>query len=86
MALGVYRHGLGTISHNEVARPADALWAWQALAPPRVHSIPHVGLTSAEIRRSGSRQERPAASDLEHLQLFQVRAVPDLGAAIATPR
>jgi hypothetical protein len=53
MALGVYRHGQGAISHNEVARPADALWAWRALATRRVHSIPRVGLTPAQIEALG---------------------------------
>ena len=37
-------------------------------------------------RRSGSRQEQPVASDPGHVQLFQMRARPELGDGIATPR
>jgi hypothetical protein len=49
--------------------------AWRAL-----------GSRQPRSRRSGSRQERPAASDPEHVQLFQMRTLPELGTAIATPR
>jgi len=50
MALGVYRHGQGAISHNEGAWPDPRIWAWQALGPRRIHSIPRVGLTPTPDR------------------------------------
>jgi hypothetical protein len=53
MALGVYRHGQGAISHNEGAWPDPRIWAWQALGPRRIHSIPRVGLTPTLIAALG---------------------------------
>jgi hypothetical protein len=88
--VGQWPRNGGAISHNEGARPDPQIRRSRGRGgrSPRVGSTRSRGWGSRQptSRRSGSRQGRAVASARQHPQLFQVRAVPELGDAIATPR